>query len=899
MTLKIYQKLIICQLLIVMLIPAGFAQDLKEKPAPRLTHHLSEEEKSRWSEVGRDFTPTNPPVGPVRAIAESGRMQAVLIRYPFGIPMALIVEMSQDIQVTTIVTNSTQENQVRAQYQSNGVNLSNCNFLYAPSDSYWTRDYGPWFILDGNDDISIVDFPYNRPRPNDDNVPVKVSQNLGVPLYGMNVIHTGGNHMTDGMGISSSSDLVWTENPGLTHQQVAQYFDDFMGVSTYHVVPDPNNTYIDHIDCWGKFLDVDKVLIRQVPASHPQYDEIEATAAYYAAQTSSYGNLYQVFRVNTPNNQPYTNSLILNKKVFVPIMNSTYDAAALEVYQEAMPGYEIIGVLGNPATPWESTDALHCRAIGIADVGMLHIAHQPILGIAPVQTSYTLTADITACSGQPVYTDSVLVYYSVNGGIYSPVNMTSTGGKTWSATISGAPQGSEIRYYIHAADQSGRSENHPFIGGYDPHVFYVGSQAFAQIAINPVSLEVNGWETHISTVDLNINNLGLIDLNFSITPNTLVTETLDYAIPNSPAQNAYDFNTYTELGWTDFTVNDDGLVANWQVTFSWTADSYPEEGAFRVKSPQGTETVIIAGFTSGTYTIDLNSFNNQPLLGTWRLWITDTYGDGGCRATNITMKITRVVSNIPWLTVDTGTGTVAPGSSSSVGIQCDGSMVSAGTYTGSLTVTSNDPVNPEIVIPVSFFVDPLGDIAAPDTLLFEENHIEHFTISNPTNHPLTLLNVSTSGPFWTVMDAPQFPAVIETNGEITMSVLVLGVKDEDRYTYIYDSIEITSEVSTHYMVLKINDLLISGVNEILESSLKAVPNPFNEGVEVSLDITDPGLYTFTVINIFGNTVEKQTVNIEKNGNHRWNWKPAGLPKGIYFVEISGVSLRKFLKVVYQ
>ena len=26
--------------------------------------------------------------------------------------------------------------------------------------------------------------------------------------------------------------------------------EDYYGIETYHVVPDPNNTYIDHIDCW-------------------------------------------------------------------------------------------------------------------------------------------------------------------------------------------------------------------------------------------------------------------------------------------------------------------------------------------------------------------------------------------------------------------------------------------------------------------------------------------------------------------------------------------------------------------------------------------------------------------------------------------------------------------------
>ena len=52
------------------------------------------------------------------------------------------------------------------------------------------------------------------------------------------------------------------------------------------------------------------------------------------------------------------------------------DDDALESYEEAMPGYEVLGFTGS----WESTDALHCRAKGVADRGMLYIRHIPLSG---------------------------------------------------------------------------------------------------------------------------------------------------------------------------------------------------------------------------------------------------------------------------------------------------------------------------------------------------------------------------------------------------------------------------------------------------------------------------------------------------------------------------------------
>jgi len=316
-----------------------------------------------------------------------------------------------------------------------------------------------------------VDFPYNRPRPNDDEIPKKVAQMLGIPWFGMNVIHTGGNYMTDGMGISSSTTLVWNENPTQTHDSIATKFHDYLGIDPYLVVPDPNGTYIDHIDCWGKYLAPDKILIRKVPPTHAQYSEIEATANFYASTPCSYGYNYRVFRVNTPNDQPYTNSLILNNKVFVPIMNSSWDDSAIAAYQAAMPGYQVIGIIGSPSAPWVSTDALHCRGMGIADIGQLYIHHLPLTGNQPAQDNFILTADLIPCSDSAVYNDSVLIWYQVNSGNYNKVNMVNTSGLHYTGMIPKQAAGSIIHYYLYAADKSGHNATMPIMGPADPFTF--------------------------------------------------------------------------------------------------------------------------------------------------------------------------------------------------------------------------------------------------------------------------------------------------------------------------------------------------------------------------------------------------------------------------------------------
>lgn len=443
----------------------------QEQVPGKLTHWLTPEEKLRLNEIGKNFVETDPPVAPVRNIAEFDRMQGALVRYPFGIPVSLIKEMAENVMVTTIVASTSQQNTVINTYTQNGVNLNNCNFLIAPTDSYWTRDFGPWFVSDSANNVGIVDFPYNRPRPNDDEIPKLMAEMLGIPWYGMNVIHTGGNYMTDGMNISGSTTLVWEENPTQTHDQVAEKMHNYLGIDTYHVVEDPNGTYIDHIDCWGKFLAPDKILIRRVPSGNSHYADLEAMAAYWAGQTCSYGYNYKVFRVDTPQDQPYTNSVIMNNKVLVPFMNSAWDDSAKATYEAAMPGYEVLGFIAQASTPWESTDALHCRVMGIADIGILYIHHIPLAGNQPCEQPYSINAEVIACSDSAVYADSVLIWYRVNNGVWQHLPMTNTSGQQYHGLIPKQPAGSTVDYYLTAADASGRHETMPLVGAADPFSF--------------------------------------------------------------------------------------------------------------------------------------------------------------------------------------------------------------------------------------------------------------------------------------------------------------------------------------------------------------------------------------------------------------------------------------------
>lgn len=449
-------------------------------------HMLSPDELNKKNFNLKNFEATDPPQGTPRSIAEFEPNQGVIIRGSlygnnpiFGIPGSLIAAMSEHVIVYVICNDSTESDIFIPAFTNAGVQMENVEFVYAPSDSYWTRDYSPWFIEYGDNQMGIINFPYNRPRPDDDNIPVIMGEYFDMEVFGMALEHTGGNYMTTGMGIAASCDLVYEENEHLSDEEISNLANDFLGVSEYFLVDDPLDEYIEHIDCWGKFLSPDKILITEVPQSDYRYDDFEAMADFWANQKSPYGNNFQVYRAYSPNGQPYTNSLILNNRVYVPIVSGTgsdYNADALQVYQEAMPGYEIIGVEGHSYFAWQTTDALHCRTSQVPDFNMLRVLHYPILDTVEYFDSYNFEAQVYTLSANEDEGENVSLFYQINGGEFQQINMTAGNDNSFFTEISSFNPGDNVCYYIQAENNNDKIEFHPYIGVESPHCFYVADE---------------------------------------------------------------------------------------------------------------------------------------------------------------------------------------------------------------------------------------------------------------------------------------------------------------------------------------------------------------------------------------------------------------------------------------
>ncbi|MCB5271802.1 MAG: agmatine deiminase family protein [Candidatus Cloacimonetes bacterium] len=492
------------------------------------------------------FTPVNPYPTEPRFVAEWEPAQGAVVRYPWGQPFSLLRDLSNEALLYVIVSSSNQST-ATSNLQSNSVNMANVRYVNAATDSYWTRDYAPWTILDADHNMHLVDFNYNRPRPSDNLIPSVLASHLNLNLYDLDMNHTGGNMMTDGMGKAMSTTLVLSENSSLSQAQINQRFSDILGVTDYFMYADPlANSSIDHIDCHAKLLDVDKVMIARVPSGHANYAALEATVAFWQSKTSSYGAPYQIFRVNqSSDNEPYANSFIFNKKIFVPQANpspSSYDTAAIAAYQAAMPGYIVQGYYDSS---FISDDAVHCRVNTIFDNQMISVRHQPVSDLTAYQ-EYTLTVEIDHVNALNP-TDSFIAWSTSSSGPWQHSSLSHTGANTYSASLSTAGHLQNIYYWIQAKDTTGRITTLPLCAGLDPFVASVTDSGSLDAPV--VTITQNGsnriltWEAITGATSYRVESSDDPYTNFSLAGSTANTT---YSVPATPTRRFFRVFAVTE-----------------------------------------------------------------------------------------------------------------------------------------------------------------------------------------------------------------------------------------------------------------------------------------------------------------------------------------------------------------
>jgi len=451
--------------------------------------------------------------------ATSNRMAAewepalgTLIAWPLTIPYKLVIELAADNKLYTLVENEQAKNDAIKWYSEWGIDLKNLIFIYAQQgiDVSWVRDWGPHAVYTKDGKMKLADGKYLFSTPvtntlctdslffiykegdkiirtdTDDKATVLIGKQISIEVLDLPFITTGGNVMTDGLGAAFSSCILTNENRyyGVSDDEFFSLNKSLLGIDRYHIISNFEKRGIQHIDCLMKVLDEDRILVMQPPFEHELYPVYEDIVRNELSKIKNYfGRHYKIVRMKTDVYHEnllaaYSNSLILNKTIYVPLFQIKEDSTALRRWTELMPGYTVKGfdfdLKNEPALTlqmkerysdygWNHGDALHCRTRAMWDKDMLFITVRSLDDEIMCTEGNTVFATVIDYSKIGLITDKIILHWRIEGvSAWQKIIMEMTDGpQQFEAKIPCQKSGSEVEYFITASSKSGKEESKP------------------------------------------------------------------------------------------------------------------------------------------------------------------------------------------------------------------------------------------------------------------------------------------------------------------------------------------------------------------------------------------------------------------------------------------------------
>jgi len=464
-------------------------------------HAITEAERNHIERVG--FAPlesrgieTPPPYDNIRTAAEWEEVEALTISWTsFPCIQKQIVAGAQNECLVIVFADDPSEGEAYLTGNSCGgpLTLENVQIVETEYNTIWIRDYGAHTVYGNwNDDRVLVDWIYNRPRPEDDAIPDVLAETMGIDLYSTtaepsDLMNTGGNWMSDGFGTAFASELVldendggstwWTDFPNHTEAEIDGIMSDFHGTETFIKMPTLPFDGIHHIDMHMKLLDESTLLVAEYPEAVADGPQIDANMEYVLSNfTTRWGTPFDVVRIPSPPEQgggggypdengwylTYTNSVFVNNTLLLPTYYTEYDTTALRIYSELLPGYNVVGIDcdNNGQAIISQSGAIHCitHTVGVEDP--LMISHLPLSDTENTDSPYTVESYISHRSGIVTAT----MHWSASPeGPWDFISMNPLAGSTsdWTADIPAQAEGTTVYYYIEAEASSGKTGTRP------------------------------------------------------------------------------------------------------------------------------------------------------------------------------------------------------------------------------------------------------------------------------------------------------------------------------------------------------------------------------------------------------------------------------------------------------
>ena len=253
---------------------------------------------------------------------------------------------------------------IRAQLESAGADLQAIRLFPHPTNDVWCRDHGPSFVKQRTTgEIAVVDWQFNawggkfHPYDNDNAVPTRIADSLGLRRFQSQLVFEGGGLEVDGAGLVLTTESVVlnpNRNPTWSRAAVAKELCDFLGCQKVLWLRSglEGDDTDGHIDTLTRFIAPGSVITAvEENKNDPNYPVLERNRAQLVEWGLNVIELPQPAPIAGPEGWrearlpgTYANFLILNGAVLVPTYRQAdADTRALEILAQAFPGRRILG----------------------------------------------------------------------------------------------------------------------------------------------------------------------------------------------------------------------------------------------------------------------------------------------------------------------------------------------------------------------------------------------------------------------------------------------------------------------------------------------------------------------------------------------------------------------------
>lgn len=449
-----------------------------------------------------------------RMAAEWEPARGTMIVWPLSVPHQLAVELAKDNHLYTLVMDEAARQEARQWYARWGIDSARTTFVFAPQgiDAWWTRDWGPGAVFspDGHMRLGNAIYLYSTPLSTlgcedslqflfvdehdaiiptsiENDAPRWVGHGLDIEVLDLPFIATGGNVITDGLGTAFSTCVLLNENRfhGVDPDRFLHENRMLLGITQYHFLSNFEKKGIQHIDCFMKLLDEERILVAEPPGDHELYPIYEHIVQNELSRLRSvYGRPYEILRLKTDRYDEdrlaaYTNAIIVNGTIYVPLFQIPADSVALRTWRDAMPGYTVKGFtfalrdepLVSPQLAahystgygWTDGDALHCRTRAIWDEDMLFISVRKVDKEVDHRDRSTVYATIIDYGNKGLAAGGSRIVWRISGAPdwhLAPLTAADDPAH-FHYTFPALEKGTIIEYYIAAESLSGRKETRP------------------------------------------------------------------------------------------------------------------------------------------------------------------------------------------------------------------------------------------------------------------------------------------------------------------------------------------------------------------------------------------------------------------------------------------------------